>query len=134
MASTNRLLARYRELEADADAMIGDGTPASTAPATTGPAAPVPTLVHAQTLDLLDELFSMVSRDAARGPFAPLLKTLHVMRSRLLRDFASVPAETLVEFLHGLGGRMMAIGIEDAKPLPAAGESTDTEAPAAGGA
>lgn len=90
------LLARYRNLGADP----------ATLPA---PVAPVVvTDVHREVVALLDELLGFVPADA--GPFGGLTRMLRRLEPALLRDFAKVPPDQVVMFLHQLGHRMLAVG------------------------
>lgn len=70
----------------------------------------LPTRVHAEVIDLLDELLGMVPANS--GPVGHALKLLHRTRPVLLREFASVPPEKIVEGLHAIGSRMLAVGAE----------------------
>jgi hypothetical protein len=101
--SRESILARYRDL--DAQAAEVDGLAPSVLPE-----AAVPTEVHRQVLALLDELLDLMPADA--GPAALLLRTLRRAEPMLLADFAQVPPEALVSFLHGLGDRFHAIGTD----------------------
>lgn len=99
MTQPNRaqLLARYRA--------IGTAEAAKVAPAPVS----VPTAAHREVVALLDELLGMVPADGA-GPFGGMLKTLRRLEPMLLRDFAKVPEDQVVAFLHHLGHRMLAVG------------------------
>lgn len=74
-----------------------------------------PTDVHRQVVELLDEMLGMIP--SATGPAGTLLRTLRAAEPLLLADFAKVPAEALVEFLHGLGDRFKSIGAPGERPV-----------------
>jgi hypothetical protein len=92
-----QLLARYRQIGADSEHVRAELAP-----------APVITPVHRQVVALLDELLGFVPADA--GPFGGLTRMLKRLEPALLRDFAKVPPEQVVAFLHELGHRMLAVG------------------------
>lgn len=96
-----QLMARYRELER----LSPDAVSTPKAPAL-GRAQP--TLVHRQTVELLDELLQIVATDT--GPFAAFLRMVRKLQPALLTDLAEVPEDRIVYFMHGLGRRMLSIG------------------------
>lgn len=75
-------------------------------------AAALPTRVHEEVIELLDELLSLVP--PAAGPLGHALTLVKRLRPVLLREFATVPPEKIIEGLHAIGSRMLAVGVEGA--------------------
>ncbi|HEY2300520.1 MAG TPA: hypothetical protein VGH66_01425 [Acidimicrobiales bacterium] len=80
---------------------------------------PQPSLVHRQVVELLDELLSLIG--PADGMTGKLLKSLRRMEPHLMDDFSTVNEAALIEFMHRLGGRMLAVGTEGTQPALVAG-------------
>lgn len=118
MTATSRVMRKYEELNHDADALLGIGPGPAAAPE---PPA-LPTRVHVETIALVDELLGRLDASATSGPsvFSPMVRALHALRGRVVKDFAKVPPDQIKAFLHELGRKMLAVGADPA--LPPAGD------------
>lgn len=112
----------YRDLDAGADRLLDDDDGAQF---TNREAVKEPTEVHRQVIALLHDLLSLVKGQDA-GPFGGMLRMLQRLEPMLLRDFAEVPEEPIVEFLHQLGRRMLAVGVPTAASREAPAELAAT--------